>query len=58
MKLTDYFPIASCPMCGKTVYTPRSWVGLNKDKTYTPAPNYPTCMHNVDELLRKRRTRR
>ena len=51
MKLKDYFPIGSCFICGRILYTPIPWTGRRKDGTRTEAPIYATCLHK--ELLKK-----
>ena len=44
MKLTDYFPVGSCKICGKPIYSPRGWIGQTK-YGFTDTPKYPTCLH-------------
>ena len=44
MKLNDYGIVGYCKHCGKPIFSPRSWVGINKDMTYDLKPEVPTCL--------------
>jgi len=43
MKYTDYTVIGHCKMCGKPVFTPVAWTGLNKDGSYKNQPKIYVC---------------
>jgi len=40
MKTTDYFPIGKCPVCGKLILSPTTWLSKK-----TARPAYATCSH-------------
>lgn len=40
MKLTDYWIIDRCAVCGAPIYVPTVWKSRKYDK-----PKYPTCQH-------------
>lgn len=47
MRLTDYFPISKCPLCGVTIWIPRVWTGRSKDGTMKDAPRTKSCRCEV-----------